>query len=129
MREIQYGFASASAPGGKPAMFFPTSANVAPLSVLTWRFPSSVPAHTTPGITGDSEIAVSVPNDVTPSFFESCDAVPGAPIRVTLHLSMCLVRSALATQWLPWSYDLNRRLPPSQTMFALCGESWIGVFQ
>ena len=79
-------------------MFFPTSVNVTPASVLTWRFPSSVPAHTTPGITGDSEIAVIVLYDVTPSFFESWAAVPGAPISSTLQRSTCFVRSALATQ-------------------------------
>jgi hypothetical protein len=38
---------------------------VAPPSRLTWRLPSSVPAHTTPGITGDSANAVIVQVDVT----------------------------------------------------------------
>ena len=41
-------------------MFLPTSVNVAPPSRLTCRFPSSVPAHTTPGITGDSEMLMIV---------------------------------------------------------------------
>ena len=39
---------------GRPGMFFPTSVKVAPPSRLTCRRPSSVPAHTMPGITGDS---------------------------------------------------------------------------
>ncbi len=41
-----------------------------------------MPAHTTPGITGDSEIAVMVLNALTPSFFESCGFVPATPITV-----------------------------------------------
>ena len=98
MREIQYGLSPVSAPAGSPAMFFPTSVNVTPPSRLTCRLPSSVPAHTTPGITGDSEIAVIVLYDDTPSFFESCVLSPGAPITATLQRSICFVRSALATQ-------------------------------
>ena len=38
---------------------------------------------------------------VTPSFFESCGCVPGAPITATLQRSTCFVRSALAIQRSP----------------------------
>ncbi len=65
----------------------------------------------------------------TPSFFESCVLSPGAPMSETLVRSICLVRSALATQVSPRLYDLNNRLPPSHTMLGLCGESTCGVFQ
>ena len=41
-------------------MFFPTSVNVAPPSLLTCRLPSSVPAQTTPGSTGDSDTEMIV---------------------------------------------------------------------
>ena len=58
-------------------MAFPTSVNVAPASRLTCTFPSSVPAHTTPGITGDSETEMIVLYDTTPSFFDSCVRSPG----------------------------------------------------
>ena len=47
----------------------------------------------------------------------------------TVLRSICLVRSALAIHVSPRLYDLNSRLPPSQTMLGLCGESWNGVFQ
>ena len=36
-------------------MFLPTSVKVRPPSRLTCTLPSSVPAHTTPGTTGDSD--------------------------------------------------------------------------
>jgi hypothetical protein len=36
-------------------MFLPTSVKVRPPSRLTWTLPSSVPAHTMPGTTGDSD--------------------------------------------------------------------------
>ena len=45
---------------GNPWMFLPTSVNVFPPSTLTWRLPSSVPAQTTPGCTGDSLIEMIV---------------------------------------------------------------------
>src|SRR5882757_3996513 len=117
MREIQCRLFE-----GRPGRFFPTSVNVTPPSRLTCTFPSSVPTHTTPGITGDSETETMVLNEPTPSFFESCGLSPAAPITVTLQRSTCFVRSGLATQWSPRSYDLKRRLPPSQTMCGSCGE-------
>ena len=45
---------------GRPGMFLPTSVNVAPPSRLTCTLPSSVPAQTTPGSTGDSETEMIV---------------------------------------------------------------------
>src|SRR5437762_10401669 len=110
-------------------MFRPTSAKVLPPSRLTCRFPSSVPAQTTPGIAGDSEIETIVLYDVTPSFLESCVRSPGTPISVTVLRSICFVRSALATHVSPWLYDLNNRLPPIQMIFGLCGDITTGVFQ
>src|SRR6185437_1247107 len=112
MREIQNGSSLVSAPCGKPGRFFPTSVNVSPPSRLTWRLPSSVPAQTTPGISGDSETEMIVLYCDRPSFLESSVIVPATPITDTLHRSTCLVRSALATQLVPRSYDLNSRLPP-----------------
>src|SRR4051812_37567974 len=47
----------------------------------------------------------------------------------TLLRSIFLVRSSLAIQESPRFSDLNSRLPPSQTMLGLCGESMNGVFQ
>ena len=88
-----------------------------------------MPAHTTPGITGDSEMAVIVPYAVTPSFFESCACVPGTPIRVTSQRSMCFVRSALSIHFSPRFTDLNSRLPPIQIVLGLCGDISSGVFQ
>src|SRR6476619_4946571 len=129
MREIQYGLSLVSAPAGRPVMFLPTSVNVAPLSRLTCRLPSSVPAHTTPRAAGDSEIAMIVLNEVTPSFFESCAVFPGAPITATLQRSTCFVRSALAVQASPRLSDRNRRSPPIQIVLELCGDKRIGVFQ
>src|SRR5690349_10159123 len=110
-------------------MFFPTSVNVAPLSRLTCKLPSSVPAHTTPRAAGDSEIAMIVLYDVTPSFFESCPEFPAAPITVTLQRSTCFVRSALAVHASPRLSDRNRRSPPIQIVLELCGDKRIGVFQ
>src|SRR3954453_4057577 len=124
MREIQCRLL-----GGSPGRFLPTSVNVSPPSRLTCRFPSSVPAHTTPGITGDSAIETMVLYDTTPSFFESCVTVPGAPIIATVLRSIFFVRSSLATHVSPWLYDLNSRLPPSHTIFGLCGDMMTGVFQ
>src|SRR5215208_595734 len=129
MRAIQYGLSPESAPCGSPLMFFPTSVNVAPLSRLTWRLPSSVPAHTTPRATGDSDTAMMVLYAVTPSFFESCAVFPAAPITVVLHRSTCFVRSPLATQRSPWLSDRKRRSPPIQIVLGLCGDRRIGVFQ
>src|SRR5262245_52921386 len=124
MREIQCRLF-----GGRPGMFFPTSVHVCPPSRLTCRLPSSVPAHTTPGITGDSEIVMIVLYETTPSFLESCMRSPGTPISVTLLRSICFVRSGLATHVSPRLYDLNSRLPPSHTMLGLCGDNTTGVFQ
>src|ERR1019366_766669 len=129
MREIQNGLSPESAFAGSPAMLRPTSVKLTPPSRLTCTFPSSVPAHTTPGITGDSEIEMIVLYETTPSFFESCDLSPGAPIRLILQRSTCLVRSTLATYVSPRLYDLKRRLPPYHTMLGLWGESMYGVFQ
>ena len=70
-----------------------------------------------------------VPYETTPSFFDSCVRLPGAPISATVFRSMLFVRSALAIHVSPRLYDLNSRLPPSQMMLGLCGESWNGVFQ
>src|SRR5215813_8825912 len=112
MREIQNGSSFVSAPCGRPGRFLPTSVNVRPPSRLTCRLPSSVPAHTTPGITGDSLTAMMVLYADKPSFLDSCDLSPPTPMTVTLHRSTCLVRSALATHDVPRSYDLNSRLPP-----------------
>ena len=103
--------------------------NVIPPSRLTCSSPSSVPAQTTPGSTGDSEIDTMVLYDATPSFFDSCVRSPGSPMSVTLLRSTCFVRSALAIQVSPRLYDLNSRLPPSQTMLGLCGDRITGVFQ
>src|SRR5207253_7970583 len=114
---------------GRPGRFFPTSVNVTPASLLTCRFPSSVPAHTTPGITGDSDIEMIVLYELTPSFFDSIERPPGTPINVTVLRSICFVRSGLATQLSPRLYDLNSRLPPSHTMLGLCGDNIYGVFQ
>src|SRR3954463_14597991 len=103
-----------------------------PPSRLTCRLPSSVPAHTMPGITGDSEIEMIVLYETTPSFFESCVTLPAMPIIIcggTVLRSTFLVRSSLATQVSPWLYDLNSRLPPSHTIFGLCGDMMTGVFQ
>src|SRR5438034_6866310 len=124
MREIQCLWFA-----GSPGRFLPTSVKFVPPSRLTCRFPSSVPAHTTPGSTGDSEIEMIVLYDVTPSFFESCVRSPGTPISDTVLRSICLVRSALATHVSPWLYDLKRRLPPNHTIFGLCGDRITGVFQ
>src|SRR5262245_35979840 len=124
MREIQWRWF-----GGRPGRFLPTSVNVTPPSRLTCRFPSSVPAHTMPGRIGDSEIAMIVLYDTTPSFFESCVRSPATPNIAPVLRSTCLVRSALATHVSPWLYDLNKRLPPSHTIFGLCGERMTGVFQ
>src|SRR5262249_11160417 len=112
MREIQNGSSLVSAPCGRPVMFLPTSVNVSAPSRLTCRLPSSVPAHTTPGMTGDSLTAMIVLYAERPSFLESCDLSPATPITVTLQRSTCLVRSGLATHEMPRSYDLNSRLPP-----------------
>src|SRR5689334_408614 len=112
MREIQNGSSLVSAPWGRPVRFLPTSVNVRPPSRLTCRLPSSVPAQTTPGITGDSLTAMMVLYAESPSFLESCDLSPATPITVTLHRSTCLVRSGLSTHDVPRSYDLNNRLPP-----------------
>src|SRR5580765_2678292 len=100
-----------------------------PPSRLTCRLPSSVPAHTMPGMTGDSAIEMIVLYETTPSFFESCVTLPAAPIIGTLLRSTFFVRSSLATQVSPWLYDLNNRLPPSHTIFGLCGDMITGVFQ
>src|SRR3954466_11630701 len=110
-------------------MALPTSVNVVPESWLTCTLPSSVPAHTTPGSTGDSEIEMIVLYETTPSFLESWVRSPGTPISATVFRSMFLVRSALATHVSPRLYDLNSRLPPSQTMLGLCGDRMNGVFQ
>src|SRR6516164_4301408 len=110
-------------------MFLPTWENVVPPSRLTSRFPSSVPAHTTRGRIGDSEIVMIVLYDTTPSFFDNCVTLPGAAISDTLLRSTCFVRSSLATYVSPWLYDLNSRLPPNQTIFGLCGDITTGVFQ
>src|SRR4051794_16397363 len=67
--------------------------------------------------------------ETTPSFLESCVRSPGMPISETVFRSMFLVRSALATQVSPRLYDLNSRLPPSQTMLGLWGDRMNGVFQ
>src|SRR4029079_12897400 len=91
MREIQYGGFD-----GRPGIAFPTSVNVAPESRLTCTFPSSVPAHTTPGRTGDSEIEMIVLYETTPSFLDNCVRSPGTPIIATVFRSMFFVRSALA---------------------------------
>src|SRR5579862_2936786 len=116
MRDIQYAVAALRDDAGSPGRFAATFVNVAPSSRLTSRLPSSVPAHTTPGITGDSESAVIVPYAVTPSFFESCGCVPGTPISVTSHRSTCFVRSSLSTHLSPRFTDLNNRLPPIQIL-------------
>src|SRR5215467_15281405 len=129
MREIQYEVAPTSDPAGSPGRFAATVVNVAPSSLLTSKLPSSVPAHTTPGITGDSEIAVIVPYALTPSFLESCACVPGTPISVTPQRSMCFVRSADSIHLSPRFTDLNSRLPPIQIVPGLCGDSSTGVFQ
>ena len=110
-------------------MFFPTSVNVTPLSRLTCRLPSSVPTHTTPRATGDSEMEMIVLYDVLPSFFDSCAVFPAAPITMTRHRSTCFVRSALAVQRSPRSSDRNKRFPPIQSVLGLWGERRIGVFQ
>src|SRR5690348_15199705 len=112
MREIQNALAPESAPCGKPVRFLPTSVKVRPPSRLTCRLPSSVPAQTTPGMTGDSDTAMIVPYCDRPSFLESWVLSPPTPITVTLHRSICFVRSALCTHDVPRSYDLNSRLPP-----------------
>ena len=88
-----------------------------------------MPAQTTPGITGDSEIAVIVEYADTPSFFESCACVPATPISETSQRSMCFVRSALSIQRSPRFTDLNSRLPPIQIVLGLCGDISTGVFQ
>src|ERR1041384_8424806 len=110
-------------------MFLPTSVNVSPPSRLTWRLPSSVPAHTTPGSTGDSDTEMIVLNPTTPSFLLIWFCVPGTPITAISQRSICFVRSPLAIHVSPRLYDLNNRLPPSHTMLGLCGESRMGVFQ
>src|SRR3954452_14521630 len=98
MRDTQYQLF-----GGRPGRFLPTSVKVMPPSRLTCRLPSSVPAQTTPGITGDSEIEMIVLYDTTPSFFESWVTVPGTPIIATVLRSTFFVRaSVLATQVSPW---------------------------
>src|SRR5207247_1204598 len=114
---------------GSPGRCFATSVNVAPASRLTCRFPSSVPAHTTPGITGDSDTEMIVLYEDTPSFFDSIERSPGTFIIAIVLRSICFVRSGLATQLSPRLYDLNRRLPPSHTMLGLCGDRMYGVFQ
>src|SRR5258705_13915825 len=104
-------------------MFLPTSVKVMPPSRLIWTLPSSVPAHTTPGITGDSDTAMIVLYDTTPSFFDSCVRFPGTSITATVLRSIFFVRSsALATHVSPWLYDLNRRLPPRYRIFGVCGD-------
>ena len=110
-------------------MFLPTSVNVTPPSRLTCTFPSSVPAHTTPRDTGDSDTAMIVPYDVTPSFFDSIVRSPAMPINGRVFRSICLVRSSLAIHVSPRFEDRNKRLPPSQMLFGSCGESMNGVFQ
>src|SRR5688572_593941 len=129
MREIQYGLSPSSAPAGRPVMFLPTSVNVAPLSRLTCTRPSSVPAQTTPAAARDSEIEMIVLNDDIPSFLESCEVVPAAPMTVILHRSSERVRSALAIHKSPWFPERNRRLPPIHMVLGLCGDRRIGVFQ
>src|SRR5215831_9562401 len=111
MREIQYWLF-----GGSPGRFLPTSVKFDPPSRLTCRFPSSVPAQTMPGMTGDSEIEMIVLYETTPSFLESCVTLPAMPIMGTRLRSTFFVRSSLlATHVSPWLYDLNRRLPPRYT--------------
>src|SRR5581483_10188520 len=112
--------------GGSPGRFLPTSTNVDPPSRLSCRFPSSVPAQTTPGRTGDSMIVMY---ETTPSFFESCVTLPGTPSSETVLRLTFFVRSSLATYVSPWLYDLNSRLPPNQMIFGLCGDITTGVFQ
>src|SRR5205823_6006052 len=86
--------------------------NVVPPSRLTCNRPSSVPAQTTPGSTGDSEIDTMVLYVVTPSFFDSCVRSPGTPMSATLLRSICFVRSALANHGDAWmaSADLTKQI-------------------
>jgi len=106
-------------PAGRPGRFALTLVNVAMLSRVTWTLPSSVPAQMMFGLIGDSLTVMTVLYCVRPSFFDSIVTFPGWPMRLAVFRSYCLVRSGLAIQVSPRSYDLNTRLPPRSTTDSL----------
>ncbi len=98
------------------------SCHVAPASVETCTSPSSEPAHSTPGFTGDSANVNTVAYHSVPVI----SRVIGPPTGPNVAGS-CSVRSGLiACQLAPPSVVLNTCCAVAYSMFRSCGENTIG---
>ena len=114
---------------GRPGMFLPTSVNVAPPSRLTWRLPSSVPAHTTPGTTGDSETAMIVLYDDDAVVLRELRAVSRHAHHRDLAAIDLLREIGARRPWVALVVRLEQAIAAQPDVLGLCGDSMNGVFQ
>src|SRR5271169_3030629 len=95
-------------PLGRPEIFSATFFHDSPPLREICRLPSSVPAHRTAGLLGDSAITVTVPQEPTPSFGDRISRSGVRPITGILLRSTALVRSGPSLCHVsPRSVDLN----------------------
>ena len=88
--------------GGPPAAATAavTSRQFFPASSVTWTFPSSVPTHNRPGLTGDSEMVVIVQNRIE------------GPVAAILAASLVVRSGLISSQVFPRSRDRSSICAP-----------------
>src|SRR3569833_3183246 len=100
-------------------MLAATLVKCSPPSMLSCRFPSSVPTQLTPGLAGDSAIIVMSELVEMPPFFSSIGALPGTPRieKSGVKRFNCFVRSLGFTHQLsPRSFDLKKYCAPAYSL-------------
>ena len=108
-----------------PFTFAVTFSHVAPPSLVTCRFPSSVPAQITPARSGDSPMLMTVPWYSAVVF----SMKTGPPADWSFSGSFVVRSGLIARQLPPKSSVRNTTFPPKYTVRPSWGEATMGAFQ